>query len=195
MRLNTKYKTDRRIEAPVSDLFKGRIPKIKFKEGFKNSDICREGRYELTYNKVFFTMLELMALDVIEGHKVIFNESSRGDAFFYVDYRDASPEIIRGKGEKGRRIRKIDFKKTRYRVPMIVFDVGLASMPPARVKIPRYLYSMLIDKANQGKAYFKGTKVLWFNDPNIDEHANKKSNELYKRARRNLPSDSRRGDI
>lgn len=156
------FRTDERVVVTVVDLLKDRVDKIKYKKGFSNRDITADHGTTTVYAKVLFKLLELMILDVIEGHIVYFNK--RVKARFYVDYTPAGKNLIMGKGiKKDMKIPLVDFKVTRYRMPLIAFDPGYRRATPCQVYVPSYLYSLLVEKINAGKKYTKSTKDFWFN--------------------------------
>ena len=156
------FKTDERVVVTVVDLLKDRVDKIKYKKGFSNKDMTSDHGTTTVYAKVLFKLLELMILDVIEGHIVYFNKRVRSR--FYVDYTPAGKNLIMGKGIKEEmKIPLVDFRVTKYRMPLIAFDPGYKNSSPCQAFIPSYLYSLLIEKVNSGKKYSKSTKDFWFN--------------------------------
>lgn len=154
--------SDERVVVTVKDLLQHKVNKIKYKKGFTNKDISSDLGTTSVYSKVLFKLLELMIMDVIEGHIVYFNRKSK--ARFYVDWTPASPALIAGKGLKeNMRIPKVDFKKSGYRMPLVAFDPGYAKSTPCQVYVPAYIYSMLVNKVNEGMRYTKSAKDFWFN--------------------------------
>lgn len=156
------FRTDERVVVTVVDLLKDRVKKIKYKKGFNNASITADHGTTTVYAKVLFKLLELMILDVIEGHIVYF--SRRVKSRFYVDWTPAGKNLIMGKGIKDdMKIPLVDFKVTRYRMPLIAFDPGYTRSTPCQVYVPSYLYSLLVEKVNSGKKYTKSSKDFWFN--------------------------------
>lgn len=152
-----KEVTDDRVEIPIREFFKDRLDEIKYKEGYSNRDIYSRGYTTGVYTVILFKLLELIVLDVIEGMIVIFNK--KRDAKFYVDYHPASTDMILGKTEKkDNSVPKVDFKKSKYRIPFIAFDSGYKGSNAGKVIIPNYLYAYLVDKVNSGFKYSSGTK-------------------------------------
>lgn len=158
---------DRRLRAnsaivsSVTRLLENKVDKIKFKEGFKAADITTDKGTPLAYNKIFFRLMELMMLDVIEGNIVCFNKNT--NACFYVHDWITHKELFEGKGIKeDRKIPLVDFKATGYKMPVVVFDPGYRDSELCKVFIPEYLYGMLIERVNEGKKYPKTVKKLWF---------------------------------
>jgi hypothetical protein len=157
-----KFKTPSNVVIPMSDLLAGELKKIKYKNKFNNKDIVSDGGTSRVYNAVLFRLMELIIMDVIEGHIVYFNK--RAGSKFYVDYQPAGQELIKGKGIKDNRgFPLVDLRVTRYRMPIIAFDPGYKSSTPCVCIIPKYLYALLIEAVNKGKKYPKGVKNFWYN--------------------------------
>lgn len=156
------FVTDERVIVTTKDLLAGRVKKIKYKKGFTNADITSDHGTTAVYTKILFKLLELMIMDVIEGHIVYFSKKAK--SIFYIDFRQASRELLLGKGaHKDMNTPLVDFKKTKYRMPIVSFDPGYVGSEPCMVFVPSYLYSMLIDKVNAGTTYIKSNKDFWFN--------------------------------
>lgn len=157
-----RFDTDPRVIVSVADLLQDRLENIKYKPGHGARSISSDGGTTRVYSTVLFKLLELMIMDVIAGNIVYFDRKVK--SMFYVDFKPASQELIRGKGIKeDMKIPLVDFKVTKYRMPIIVFDPGYKASTPCECFIPPYLYSMLIDEVNKGKKYPKSNKVLWRN--------------------------------
>jgi len=158
---NRILKTTHKIITPLSELLHGKVDKIKYKKGFSNKDIVSDHGTSQVYAKILFKLLELMIMDVIEGYIVYFNKYST--SFLYVDTRPVSQAFIKGEYDKeDMKIPKIDLKVTNYRTPFIAFDPG-GHGTPCLVNVPIYLFSLLIEKVNEGKKYAKSTKDFWIN--------------------------------
>lgn len=157
----SKEREDARVTIPAPDFFKGK-KRIKYKKGFKNADIDSRHKTTGVYTKVFFRLLELMVMDVIEGDVVYLNKRTK--ARLYVDYREVLFKNILSAAKLARpHIPKVDFSLTKMRTPFIAFDTGYVNSSPCFVRIPEYLYIDLIHKINGGKRYSKGMKDFWFN--------------------------------
>jgi len=157
-----RFETDERVIVSVADLLQDRLDAIKYKPGHKASSITSDSGTSRVYSTILFRLLELMIMDVIEGHVVYFDKKVK--SMFFVDYKPASQEIIKGKGIKeNMKIPLVDFRVTNYRMPIIAFDPGYKSSTLCECYVPPYLYSMLIEKVNQGKKYPKSTKDFWCN--------------------------------
>lgn len=157
-----KFKTDERVIVSVADLLHDRLEPIKYNKGFNAKSITSDGGTSRVYSTVLFRLLELMIMDVISGNIVYFDRKVK--SMFYVDYKPASENMILGEGiTEDMKIPLIDFKVTRYRVPVILFDPGYSTSTPCECYIPPYLYSMLIEEVNKGKKYPKSKKVFWRN--------------------------------
>lgn len=157
-----RFETDERVIVSVADLLQDRLEGIKYKPGCGSRTITSDGGTSRVYSTILFRLLELMIMDVIEGHVVYFDKTVK--SMFYVDYRPASQELISGKGiREDMKIPLVDFKVTNYRMPIIAFDPGYKRSTPCECFIPPYLYTMLIEKINSGKKYPKSTKDFWRN--------------------------------
>lgn len=156
------FKTDERIIVTVKDLLQGRLKKIKYKKGFSNKDVVTDHGTTSVYAAVLFKLLELMIMDVIDGHIVYFNR--RLKARFYVDWQPVSASMIAGKGiTENMKTPLVDFKVSGYKMPLLTFDPGYKNSTPCQLFVPSYLYAMLIEKVNEGFKYTKGIKEYWFN--------------------------------
>jgi hypothetical protein len=156
-----RLKSDDRIVLSVSDLLHEKVDKIKYNDGFSNSDITKARNTSAVYNKVLFRLMELMIMDVIEGDLVYFNRRSK--ARFSVHYWMTHKELIEGKGiHDNMETELVDLTKTNYRMPVIAFDPGYKNSKLCLTYIPKYLYGMLIDKVNEGKKYPQSNKRFWF---------------------------------
>ena len=152
-------KPDDAIVTGVTQLFRNKVNKIEM-EG-KAYDISGERRVSSVYNVVFFKLMELMIMDVIEGNLVYFHKAT-GAKFSVHDWLVHS-ELIEGKGIHDNMMTPlVDLKVTGYKMPVIVFDPGYKNSALCKVFIPQYLYSMLVHKVNEGKKYFKSNKKLWY---------------------------------
>ena len=153
-------KLDDRVIVCVADLLDGKLPYIKYKNGFTARSITSDRGNSRAYSTILFRLMELLILDVIEGHIVYFDRERKSR--FYVEYYPASPERIAKEGlDKNSKCIPIDFSKTKYRVPFIAFDPGYRGSPVCQCDIPPYLYDMLVEEVNKGKVYTKGTKVYF----------------------------------
>lgn len=153
---------DERVVIPAPDFLRDKVTQIKYKKGFKNADIDSHHKTPGVYNKILFRLLELMVMDVIEGHTVYFNKRTK--ARIYVDYRDVLMRNIKSADRLAKaHIPRVDFSITRMRTPFIAFDTGHAKSTPCLLKTPEYLYIDLINQINKGKKYAKSMKEFFFN--------------------------------
>ena len=162
--MEDKFKDDERINITAESILRNRVKKIKYKGDFTNSAISSSRRTSYVHATILFKLFELIMLDVIEGVMVFLNKKQ--GAKFYVDSVQPSKEYITGKGldKRDTRMPVIDLRATGYRIPMVVFDPGYKRARLCEVRIPYYLYALLIDQVNSGKKYIKGTdKQLWAN--------------------------------
>ena len=148
-----------KVVVPFTELIKGHMGTPKYKKGFSNKDIAVDHGNDIVYNRILFRLFELMIMDVIDGDIVYFDKKLGSK--MYVDMQPASASMIQGKGLNKRRIEKIDFSVTRFKVPFVAFDPG-GERSMCKVKIPMYLYNELIKKVNAGQVYPKGVKKFWF---------------------------------
>lgn len=148
------------VVVSFTKLFKGHTKKIKYKEGFRNKDITTNRRTTHVYNKIMYTLFELMIIDVIEGH-VVYLDKKRG-ARLYVDFMAAPASVIEGKNiKKDRKAPLIDLQVTGYKMPFIAYDPG-GSTHVCKMNIPMHLYTQLVLAVNTGKKYIGGTKKFWY---------------------------------
>jgi hypothetical protein len=149
------------IVTPLTVLLEGSVKKIDHKQGFTNKDITSNHSTEYAYSTIMYKLMELVILDVIEGN-IVYLDSKR-KAKVYVDYEPAKTEMIMGKNADNAIIPLIDFRASKYRVPIIVFDTGYKDSSLMKCFLPKYLYGALVEKVNTGKQYPKGTKIYWAN--------------------------------
>lgn len=148
-----------KVVVTFTELIKGHMGAPKHKKGFSNKDIAVDHGNDIVYNRMLFRLFELMIMDVIDGDIVYFNKKLGSK--MYVDMQPASAAMIKGKGLNKRRVEKIDFAVTRYKIPFVAFDPG-GKRSMCKVIIPMYLYNELIKKVNGGQKYPKGLKKFWF---------------------------------
>ena len=152
--------TDNKVIIAMADLLHGKLERVKYKKGFKASDITSDHGTSRVYSTILFRLMELIVMDVIEGHVVYFDKKIKSR--FYVDFKPVSETLIQGKGLKEDSA-IVDLRVTQYRMPIIAFDPGYKNSTPCHCFIPNYLYRMLVEKVNSGKKYSKSTKDFWFN--------------------------------
>lgn len=135
---------------------------IKTKKGYTIADLAPNYRKSDVYTRVLFQLLELMLIDVAAGNIVYLDKKRK--ARLYVVFKPASKNMLLGRGlKKDSKIPKINFKATKYRVPMFAFDPGYENSTPAFVRVPTHIYAILIDEANTGRRYPKPVgKKFWF---------------------------------
>ena len=140
----------------LTELMAGKHFKIKFKDGIKLKDLVPHRHLITMYLKVLYRLLELMLLDVAEGHTVYLDKKRKSR--FFVVMEPASQEFILGKGwDESSDLTKIDLKATGYSVPKFAFDPGYKNSTPTLVSAPRAIWSVLIENANKGKKYGRPT--------------------------------------
>lgn len=157
----SREREDDRVSIPATSFFKDK-DRIKYKKGFTNADIDTRHKTSGVYTKIFFRLLELMIMDVLEGHVVYLNKRTK--ARFYVDYRDVLlKNVISAEKLAKPHIPRVDLTLTKMRTPIIAFDSGHANSSLCFVRIPEYLYIDMINKVNSGKKFSRGKKEFWFN--------------------------------
>ena len=160
--INAKVSALKRdIIVPCTRLFEGAVPRINYSKGYSNKSITSNHSTEYAYSTIMYKLFELIILDVIAGN-IVYLDSKR-KAKLYVDSKPATTEIIMGKNAEKAGISLIDFRASRYTIPVMIFDTGYKSSTLMQCFLPKYLYSALVDNINSGKKYPKGTKVFWAN--------------------------------
>ncbi|MCK5787965.1 MAG: hypothetical protein KAH32_03130 [Chlamydiia bacterium] len=156
-------KQSHEINLTVRKILQGRVLNVEYKDGFNCGDVNSLNNNSAVYSDVLFKLFELMALDVIAGDVVKFEEKS--SAMLFIDTETAKSEIISGKGlHEDMKFPLIDFKKTQYMVPFMAIDSGHKDSTLAKFVLPKYLYGMLITEFNNGKRYIKSSKEFAFNE-------------------------------
>lgn len=138
---------------------------LKYKKGYSISDYSTSRMNIRVFIKIFFRLLELMLLDVAEGHTVILDKKLNSQ--FFVVMRNV-PTHFSDTFKGG--ITKIDLKKSKYMLPHFAFSPG-DNHSPALVRAPKMIWSYLIEQVNAGKKYVTPTVPKFYFQKTDEENA------------------------
>lgn len=156
-----------------NELFARRVRVPKMKKGFKITDLKAFEKtkpdLERLYSKFFYDLLERMLFDFINGYDVVYDK--KRNLRFHLWEQSPSVNTIKKLMTYGMYgVPSFDIRKTKYKIPTVMMDLGFKDKIGAVLILPRFFYSVFLDNRYEGITHTKSSELL----STPDDYWNKK---------------------